>query len=536
MSLRATEAIKEAKALCAWTIQDMETHCTVLIWKAEVQACCLYQGDWGWLHSCLSRGRELLLNSHQGGRVLRHFPSSAQFNNHIAKDIQCLEVQRPLREEGRDHLTFLAACCTTLRASPPEAHRIMVIPFHLLLWNAPTSALLSIPLGVSPPEQEPAPQTPPSSALAVTRPSPWSKWWYNLPDWVEPLSPSETTSKVTPKEPPHSKQKEEMLFHEALSRSCTRKALTRHSRLVWKVREDYYWENHPHFNSKTSCDMADIFWSMIESMPAYYAPGDLQDPGNLDWAAWSAIHQLSPKNPAKRVEILLHQVSPSESPKVMGVTGIHHPNALCHFNGVTHCLWCGKEGQNEGTVINHLQITHYKLGLVCKKCFCCLLVTSEAILAPWSQELPAFHRWRPWWIIFISLTTSAGYVRSTLMHQRHGPGQKIRWGIRHPLNCYIWEIPTPSAWTHMEDQGAHVKPRHTHHLNLLASCSGSGNVRMSPSWTGPPSCHTWWSGHCHPRTQQEPVYLTPGARYTCPIGHLFQSDPWFQVSFGILHQ
>ena len=39
--------------------------------------------------------------------------------------------------------------------------------------------------------------------------------------------------------------------------------------------------------------------------------------------------------------------------------------------GVIHCLWCGKEGQNEGTVINYLWMMHYKAGLVCKKCFCC---------------------------------------------------------------------------------------------------------------------------------------------------------------------
>ena len=74
-----------------------------------------------------------------------------------------------------------------------------------------------------------------------------------------------------------------------------------------------------------------------------------------------------------------HAVSPSESPKVMDLTGIHHPNALHHFNGVTHCPWCRKEGQNEGTVINHLRTVHYKLGLICKRCFCCLSVMSEAI-------------------------------------------------------------------------------------------------------------------------------------------------------------
>ena len=65
----------------------------------------------------------------------------------------------------------------------------------------------------------------------------------------------------------------------------------------------------------------------------------------------------------------LHVVPPSESPKVMGLVGIHDPDALCHFNGLTHCPWCWKEGQNEGTVINYLQMVHYRLSLVCNKCY-----------------------------------------------------------------------------------------------------------------------------------------------------------------------
>ena len=55
-----------------------------------------------------------------------------------------------------------------------------------------------------------------------------------------------------------------MLLHKALSRSC-QEALSRDSKLVQNVREDYYQENHLHFNNETSCDMVDIFWSMIES-------------------------------------------------------------------------------------------------------------------------------------------------------------------------------------------------------------------------------------------------------------------------------
>ena len=49
--------------------------------------------------------------------------------------------------------------------------------------------------------------------------------------------------------------------------------------------------------------------------------------------------------------------------------GIHDTDALCCFNGMTHCPWCGKEGQNEGTIINHLWTVHYRLGLVCKNCY-----------------------------------------------------------------------------------------------------------------------------------------------------------------------
>ena len=60
----------------------------------------------------------------------------------------------------------------------------------------------------------------------------------------------------------------------------------------------------------------------------------------------------------------------------MGLMGIHHPNALHHLN---QCPWCGKEGQNKGTIVNHLRMVHYKLGLIYEKCFLCPFITLEAI-------------------------------------------------------------------------------------------------------------------------------------------------------------
>ena len=75
----------------------------------------------------------------------------------------------------------------------------------------------------------------------------------------------------------------------------------------------------------------------------------------------------------------LHVAPPSESPKVMELMGIHNPDALCHFSGITHCPWCGKEGLNVGTVVNHLQTVHYRLGLVCNRCHDCLSIMSNTL-------------------------------------------------------------------------------------------------------------------------------------------------------------
>ena len=58
----------------------------------------------------------------------------------------------------------------------------------------------------------------------------------------------------------------------------------------------------------------------------------------------------------------LRMVSTKESPKIMGLKGIHDPDALQHFASYTYCPWCSKDRQKEGTVINHLRTVHYKLG------------------------------------------------------------------------------------------------------------------------------------------------------------------------------
>ena len=75
----------------------------------------------------------------------------------------------------------------------------------------------------------------------------------------------------------------------------------------------------------------------------------------------------------------LRVVSAKEYPKVMGLKGIHDPNALQCFTGYTYCPWCGKDGQNEGTIINHLRTVHYRLGLICNQCFSCPTVMLDTL-------------------------------------------------------------------------------------------------------------------------------------------------------------
>ena len=87
----------------------------------------------------------------------------------------------------------------------------------------------------------------------------------------------------------------------------------------------------------------------------------------------------------------LHPISPSESPKVMDLAGVHNPDALHCFNGMTFCPLCGKEGQNEVTLVNHHWATHYKLGLVYETCFHCPSVTSKAI---WHHGQKSYQQ--PW--------------------------------------------------------------------------------------------------------------------------------------------
>ena len=129
------------------------------------------------------------------------------------------------------------------------------------------------------------------------------------------------------------------------------------------------------FNQDGNCDLSGIIKKL--AMSAGLLGTDIYE---IE-ASWTGLGELKQANytlqSLPKGLKFLRVVPTSESPKVMGLEGIHDPDAHSHFAGFTYYPWCGKEGQNEGMVVNHLRTTHYRLGLVCDKCHGCPTTTCD---------------------------------------------------------------------------------------------------------------------------------------------------------------
>ena len=165
-------------------------------------------------------------------------------------------------------------------------------------------------------------------------------------------------------------------LYKALTPSCL-EAFNQDSSLVRETREEYFKRHCPNFSTENTCDLSEVFWCMIIAAELLgFSIYEIKETWTGPDELWQANY--TPRTLPMGLKFF-RAVSPSESLKVMGLMGIHDPDALHHFYWVTHCPWCGKEGQNEGTVVNHLWMVHYRLDLVCKKCHGYPSTLSEAI-------------------------------------------------------------------------------------------------------------------------------------------------------------
>ena len=139
-----------------------------------------------------------------------------------------------------------------------------------------------------------------------------------------------------------------------------------------------FFSNHSHnFADDGTCDLSHVFKELAESAGLL---GEAIYEIQLSWTRPEELKQANYTLQSLPKGLKFLRVMPaSQSPKVMGLMGIHDLDALWHYAGYTYCPWCRKEGQNERTVVNHLRTTHYRLGLVCNKCFGCPSVMSDSL-------------------------------------------------------------------------------------------------------------------------------------------------------------
>ena len=191
------------------------------------------------------------------------------------------------------------------------------------------------------------------------------------------------------------------------------------------------------------------------------------------WKGLEELQQakLHTKGLAKSLKFL-RVVPLLKSPKVMGLMGIHDPDALHHFNGMNHCPWCGKEGQNEGTIINHLRMVHYRLGLMCEKCHNYPSTSSDTLCHHGQQNCQPSGEGGPneGWLIRITASRKCtGLISSNWESE-----QRSQEGFGFPSGCLIRNTPYPLAWPWRRTRWRwHHLPTHkSNHLFSHTSRSG----------------------------------------------------------------
>ena len=121
-------------------------------------------------------------------------------------------------------------------------------------------------------------------------------------------------------------------------------AFSRDSNSIKEVRARYFTTHSWDWDHSNTEDLSNIFKELAQEAgllgeSIFKIQWSWKGPEHLQQANY--VFQSQPKGLK-----FLRAVSTKESPKEMGLKGIHDPEALRHFSGYTYCPWCGKSGQN----------------------------------------------------------------------------------------------------------------------------------------------------------------------------------------------
>ena len=268
---------------------------------------------------------------------------SARLHREHVKHMHELEEQA-LREENKSQHDFLSTCQAILCHALQPVKENLSTSYHILLGWLPSS-LWSVPFARTPQAEEQP------SATASPRPEPkWSpqpKRWHPSPDPQGSTSTDETSSKASQEGLPSSKRRETPNWFTSLKPSHA----DTFSRDSNPVKEDrlHYFATHPcDWIHDITDDLSNIFRELAESAGLL---GNSIHEIQLSWDGPEELkHTIYALRSLSKGLRFLRAVPAMESPKVMGLKGIHDPDALQHLVGYTYCPWCGKEGQNKGTM------------------------------------------------------------------------------------------------------------------------------------------------------------------------------------------
>ena len=171
------------------------------------------------------------------------------------------------------------------------------------------------------------------------------------------MSIDKTTPRAMQEGPSSPKRQEAPAWFTSLKPSHA-EAFFQDSSIVKEARLHFFSNHSYNFVHDGTGDLSDVFKELAKSAGLL---GEAIYKIQLSWTGPEELKQANytlwslPKGLR-----FLRVVPTSESPKVMGLMGIHDPNALQCYPGYTYCPWCRKEGQNKRMVVNHLRTTLYR--------------------------------------------------------------------------------------------------------------------------------------------------------------------------------
>ena len=269
--------------------------------------------------------------------------SKALHENAAVKSLHCATLCREhakymseleewaLEAENRSQQDFLSAHLAVLSHAPPSLKEDLHSSYNILLGNS-SSSLQSIPSARAPQAQ----RQPPATTSPKSEPtwSPQSKRRHPLTDAQGDTSIDESSHMTLQEGLSNSKRGKTTGWSSSLKPSHA-DAFSWDSSPIKEARECYF-ATHPwdwaHGNMD---DLSDIFRELAKGV------GLLGEFIHEIQVSWNGLEELKHVNYILRSLPkglkFLKAVSDKESPKIMGLKGIHDSDALWHFAGYTYC-------------------------------------------------------------------------------------------------------------------------------------------------------------------------------------------------------